>query len=380
MLRLKELGPGTAVLCGCMLLLYACGDTGPVAAPPLDIPVVEVQRRDVAVPLEIVGETTGSVDVTIRARVDGFLDAIHFREGRFVTEGDLLYSIDPRPFETKVMESKGGLAEANTGLAKARSDLARIRPLAEMNAVSAQDLDAAVAQYEAAQSSVQIAKARVELAEIELGYTQVYAPVDGLIGLTQAEVGDFVGQGATGGMLNVISRTDPIGVRLSLAERAYLIAARRLAGTDLDRSDRAPNLHLILADGSEYPHLGRATKIDRSINASTGTLTVQAEFPNPDHLLRPGMFARVRFDAETRKGALLVPQRAVTELQSSFRVFVIGADNTVEVRQVEVGPRLGSEWIIESGLDPGDRVAVEGLLRMRPGMTVNPVPFITGGA
>jgi membrane fusion protein (multidrug efflux system) len=312
--------------------------------------------------------------------VDGFLDAIHFQEGRFVDQGDLLYSIDPRPFETKVMEAKGGLAEANTALAKTRSDLDRIRPLAEMNAVSAQDLDAAVAQYEAAQSSVQIAEAQVELAEIELGYTQVYAPVDGLIGLTKAEVGDFVGQGATGGVLNIISRTDPIGVRLSVAERAYLLAARRLAGTDLDSIDRVPNLHLILADGSEYPHLGRATKIDRNINASTGTLTVEAEFPNPDQLLRPGMFARVRFDAETREGALLVPQRAVTELQSSFRVFVIGADNTVEVRQVEVGPRLGSEWIIESGLNTGDRVAVEGLLRMRPGMAVNPVPFVSDGA
>ena len=380
MLRLKKLGPGTTVLATCMLLLYGCGDAGQPAAPALDIPVVEVQRRDVAIPLEIVGETIGSVDVTIRARVDGFLDAIHFEEGRFVAERDLLYSIDPRPFETKVMESKGGLAEANTALAKTRSDLDRIRPLAEMNAVSAQDLDAAVAQFEAAQSSVQIAEARVELAEIELGYTQVYAPVGGLIGLTKAEVGDFVGQSATGGVLNIISRTDPIGVRLSVAERAYLLAARRLAYTDLSRRERAPNLQRLLADGTEYAHLGRATKIDRNINASTGTLTVEAEFPNPDQLLRPGMFARVRFDAETREGALLVPQRAVTELQSSFRVFVIGADDTVEVRQVEVGPRLGSEWIIESGLNAGDRVAVEGLLRMRPGLIVNPVPFVTDGA
>ena len=201
---------------GSFLLLSGCGDTGQPAAPTLDIPVVEVQRRDVAIPLEIVGETIGSVDVTIRARVDGFLDAIHFEEGRFVAERDLLYSIDPRPFETKVMESKGGLAEANTALAKTRSDLDRIRPLAEMNAVSAQDLDAAVAQFEAAQSSVQIAEARVELAEIELGYTQVYAPVGGLIGLTKAEVGDFVGQSATGGVLNIISRTDPIGVPLQV--------------------------------------------------------------------------------------------------------------------------------------------------------------------
>jgi membrane fusion protein (multidrug efflux system) len=352
------------------IVLGAC-DSEPPPPPPLEIPFVVVESRNVSIPIDIVGETRGSRDVTIRARVEGFLDGIHFDEGTFVDEGDLLYTIDSQPFEAKLAQANARLAQAQTGLAKTKSDLERIRPLAEMKAVSAQDLDAAVAAFGAAESYVQAANAEVDLAKIELGYTRIRTPVHGLIGLSEAEVGDFVSQQTDGGLLNVVSRTDPIAVRAAISERGYLAAARRLADSQTKRE--AIPLTLILADGSIYEHLGFTTKVDRNIDPTTGSLTIEAEFPNPRDILRPGMFARVRFNAAEIEGAILVPQRAVNELQSAYRVFVISPDETVEVRQVEVGPRLGSDWIIESGLSPGERIAVEGLLRLRPRMVVVPI-------
>ncbi len=355
--------------------------------PPLEIPYITIEATDVTLPLEVVGETMGSTDVTIRARVDGFLDGIHFQEGEFVDEDDLLYTIDPQPFEAKLAQARAALAQANTSFAKTQSDLDRIRPLAEMKAVSEQDLDSAVAAHEAARAYVEAATAEVELANIELGYTRIHSPVGGLIGLTKAEVGDFISQQNNGGLLNVVSRTDPTAVRAAITESIYLRAAQRIvkeqrkigqlseAGERPRGGERAErDLTLLLADGKAYEHLGYTTKVDRSIDPTTGTLTIEAEFPNPDDILRPGMFARIRFAAEELKGVILVPQRAVNELQSAYRMFVIEADDTISVRQVTVGPRLGSNWIIESGVEPGDRVAVEGLLRLREGMPVTPRP------
>lgn len=364
-----------------LLGLAGCGDEPPPAAAVPEIPFVTVAPQDVSIPLDVVGETIGSVDVTIRARVDGFLEGIHFKEGTFVKQGDLLYTIDPQPFQAKVAQAQAMLAQARTAMVKTRSDLQRIRPLAAMNAVSKLDLDAAVANYDAAKNQEAAAKAQVELAQLELGYTKIHAPEGGLIGLSQAEVGDFVSQRNNGGMLNVISRTDPIGVRVSITERGYLEAVRRLAAaTERGEADgrHRHTLRLILADGSLYDQLGTPTKVDRNIDPTTGSLTIEAEFPNPQNLLRPGMFARIRFAADELRDAILVPQRAISELQSVYRVFVITADDTVEVRQVRVGPRLGSDWVIESGLQAGERVAVEGLLRLRPGMTVRPRPAESG--
>lgn len=365
-----------------LALLSGCESKTPPPATVMEVPVVTVATRDVSIPLDVIGETIGSTDVTIRARVDGFLDGIHFKEGTFVDKGALLYTIDPQPFQAKVAQANAMLAQARTSLVKTKSDLDRIRPLAEMNAVSKLDLDAAVANYEAAKSYVDAASAQVKLAQLELGYTRIHAPERGLIGLSEAEVGDFVSQRNNGGLLNVISRTDPIAVRVSITERGYLDAARRLAdqqqgsaaaiGTIATAKERP--LSLILADGSLYEERGVPTKVDRNIDPTTGALTIEAEFPNPNGLLRPGMFARIRFDADQIKDAILLPQRAVSELQSVHRVFVIKPDDTVEVRQVQVGQRLGSDWVIESGLQAGERVAVGGLLRMRPGMTVKPRP------
>ena len=370
---------GLAALFGALLL---CGCEEQAAAPALlEIPYVTIEAQNVAIPLDVVGETMGSTDVTIRARVDGFLDEMHFQEGDFVEQNQLLYTIDPQPFEAKLAQARALYAEANTALVKTQADLERIRPLAEMKAVSAQDLDSAVASFEAAQSYVKAATAQVELAEIELGYTQIRTPVRGLIGLTKAEVGDYISQQNNGGLLNVVSRTDPTAVRVAITEEIYLRAARRLAdrmgqgghlGEPEEEPEAAADLTLLLADGSIYDHQGYATKVDRNIDPTTGSLTIEAEFPNPENILRPGMFARIRFEAERLEDAMLVPQRAVNELQSAYRMFVIKADDTIEVRQVTVGPRLGSNWIITSGLNPGDRVAVEGLLRLREGMPVKP--------
>jgi len=359
-------------------MLSGCSEPPP-APPPLEIPFITVETRDVTIPIEVVGETIGSIDVSIRSRVNGFLDGLHFEEGSFVSKGDLLYTIDPQPFEAKLAQAQAGYAQAQTGLAKTQADLDRIRPLAEMKAVSEQDLDSAVANFEAARSFVDAASAQVELAQLELSYTRIHAPVEGLIGITSAQVGDYISQQNNGGLLNVISRIDPISVKISIAERAYLTAMRRLSAEKAQGPAGGPQpqrkqiaLTMILADGSTYEHTGLATKVDRNIDPTTGALSVEADFPNAENLLRPGMFARIRFAAADIPDAILVPQRAVSELQSEYRIYVINPDDRIDVRQVQVGQRLGSNWIIESGIEPGERVAVEGLLRLQPGMTVVP--------
>ncbi|TDI95647.1 MAG: efflux RND transporter periplasmic adaptor subunit [Deltaproteobacteria bacterium] len=354
-------------------LAVACGGSEPSAPPLLEIPVVEVIQRDQPIELEMVGQTLGSVDIPIRARVEGVLESMDFAEGRRVKQGQLLYTIDPQPFKAKVVEAQGGLAEARTGLAKSKADLGRIRPLAEMNAVSQQDLDAAVAQYEAAIGATQAAGARLEQAEIELGYTRIHAPIDGGIGLSEAKVGEFVGRAPNPVVLNFVSQTDPIRVRFAIDERRYLKFARQLIELSTKGEERQrKGLDLILADGTMHTHRGHIVATDAAVNPTTGTFTLEADFPNPDNLVLAGQFARVRAVVETRKDALLIPQRCISELQGNFRVFVVGQDGNVELRQVQLGPKIAQLQIIESGLNPGERVALEGLLRLKANMKVVP--------
>ena len=363
----------TLVVIAATLLLAACGKPEPPAMPPMEVAVVQVQPRSIPIYLDMIGQTLGSVDIPIRARVDGVLEEIHFLEGRDVKKGQLLYVIDPTPFRAQVVEARGRLAEAETRLAKAASDLERIRPLAEMDAISKQDLDAAVAQFEAAEGSRQAAKAQVDQAEIQLGYTRITAPVDGLIGITQAKVGEYVGRSPNPVVLNVVSQTDPIRVRFSINEREYLRFRREFAQSMRDIRDetaRPDALQLILSDGSIHDHPGDIVSFDAAIDPTTGTLTLEADFPNPDRIVLPGQFARVRGELENRAAALAVPQRAVMETQGIFQLAVVGDDGTVDLRQVRMGPRVGDEWIVEEGLEPGERVALEGLQRMRPGMQV----------
>lgn len=344
--------------------------------PPLEVAVMEVQPRDIPIYLEMVGQTFGSVDIPISARVDGVLEEMHFLEGRPVKKGQLLYVIDPTPYESRVVEARGRLAEARTRLAKAGSDLERIRPLAAMDAVSQQDLDGAVAQFEAAQGALQAAEAQVEQARIQLGYTRISAPVDGLIGITQAKIGEYVGRAPNPVVLNVVSQTNPIRVRFAINEREYLRFSRELSRSmrELDERQKADKatLQLMLADGTIHEHPGDVVAFDAAVDPNTGTLTLEADFPNPDRIVLPGQFARVRGVMEQRKGALAVPQRAVMEAQGLFRLAVVADDGVVELRRVGMGPRVDGLWIVESGLKAGERVALEGLQRLRTGMQVAP--------
>jgi membrane fusion protein (multidrug efflux system) len=353
--------------------MVSCGSSEPPVVPPPEIEVVEVVQRDQPIELVMVGETRGSSDIPIRARVEGVVTGMYFSEGRLVEEDQLLYTIDPEPFQQEVVEAEGGVAEAKTLLAKAKSDLNRIRPLAEMNAVSQSDLDGAVAQYEAALGSLQSAEARVKQTKIRLGYTRIHAPIAGRIGISEARVGEFVGIQPNPVVLNFVSQTDPIRVRFSIDERTYLSLARKLRELREEQveQDMGEGLELTLTDGSVHPFPGRVVGADAAVNPKTGTFTFEADFANPEGVVLAGQFARVRAIAEVREGALLVPSRSASELQGNFRVFVVGEDDTVEVRPVELGPVIDNFRIIESGLAPGERVAVE-IMKLRPGMTVRP--------
>jgi membrane fusion protein (multidrug efflux system) len=367
-----------ALAMGVSSLLMACGEDAPPPPPPPEVPVVKVIQRDQPILVDFVGETRGSSDIPIRARVEGVLLGMHFKEGQRVNEGDLLYNIDPEAFDAKVVEAQGHLSEAVTRLAKAKADLSRIKPLAEMNAVSQQDLDSAQAQYDAALGSLQAGEARLEQTQIEHRYTKIHSPIDGRIGISEAHVGEFVGKAPNPVVLNYVSLTNPIRVRFAIDERSYLRLARRInerqkavdEGSEVDTSERA-GLELILADGSIHEYRGRAVGWDAAIDPSTGTFTLEADFPNPEELVLAGQFARVRSEMETFKGALLIPQRSIRELQGIFQVFVVTSDGTVELRTVEVGAKIGKLQIATSGLKVGEQVALD-TMRLRAGMTVVP--------
>jgi membrane fusion protein (multidrug efflux system) len=368
-----------------MVLLGGCdrqGSDQAAKAPPLRVLVSTSEQRDVPLSIDMVGSTLGTKDVPIRARVEGFLESMDFIEGTFVTEGDLLYTIDAQPFQAKLVEAQSLLAASQTGLAKSVSDLGRIKPLAEMKAVSEQDLDGAVAQEAAARASVRASEAGVELAEINLSYTRIMSPISGLIGLTKARPGEFVGRDPNPVVLNQVSDIDPIRVRFSISEREYLIMARTYMSEHKtparaearQRSDRPMNLKLILADGSEHPHKGKVVAASQSIDQDTGTYTMDASFANPSKIILPGQFARVRAPYQTLENVTVIPRKAISELQGLFRVYVVDATGVVSVKEIALGPNSGDDVVVESGLDAGETVIVEGIQKVRPGMIVEPVP------
>jgi len=353
--------------------IIGCGSSDPPAPPLLEIAVVDVVQRDQPIVLEMVGTTLGSADIPVRARIEGVITGIHFREGRAVEKDQLLYEIDPVPFQTKVVEAEGDLAGARTALAKYKADLNRIRPLAEMNAVSQADLDGAQAMYEASIAEVSAAKARVKQAEIELDYTKIRSPIAGLVGITAAKEGEFVGRDPNPVVLNYVSLVDPIRVRFAIDERRYLMLARNLRDMESrgEKSTAGEGLVLVLSDGTTHPHPGTVIAADASIDSETGTFTFEADWPNPESLVLAGQFARVRAVVETLEDALLVPSRAISELQGSFRIFVVEDDGSVEMRVVELGAEVDSLRILQSGVKSGERVAVE-IMKLQPGMTIKP--------
>ena len=363
-----------AVVAAAASLLASCDKPAPPAAPPPEIPVVTVEKKDVPIVGEFVGEMRGSTDIDVRARVEGFLVGMDFKEGTWVKKGDPLYTIDQRPFEQRRFEADARLAQAKTRLANADAELKRIKPLAEMNAVSQRDLDSAVARYGTAEAEVKAEEAGVELAKIDLSYTKIESPTDGLIGLSLAKVGDFVGRYPNPVVLNTVSQLDPIAVRFSVSEPDYLKLARKNPPRPKGEADpRAGQLELLLSDGTIHDHRGSVTVVNREIDSATGSLLVEAEFPNPDKLLRPGQFARVRTVLETLSGAVVVPRRSIQELQGLYQVYVIGPGDKIELKTVKIGPAIGDMQVVTEGVKAGDRIVFEGLQRVRADMVVRPV-------
>jgi membrane fusion protein, multidrug efflux system len=351
----------------------ACSEPPPAAPPPPpEVLVADVVTRDVPVYLELVGQTIGYQDVEIRARVEGYLTNMAFQEGSVVRKGDLLYEIDRQPLEAILAQARAEQATAEARLAKANNDVARYKPLVAKQAVSQRELDDAVAQQDAATSQVDAAKAAVEKARLDLSYTRITAPISGLIGATLVKTGNLVGRGEST-LLTTISQIDPALFRVGVTENDYLRVARRLQESGKS-GGRQGNIQLTLADGSIYPHTGKVHAIDRAVDPTTATLGIQLEYPNPNLLLRPGQYGRARLLLDTRVGALLVQQRAVQELQNLYSVAIVDGGGKVAFRNVKVGPRVDSLWVIEEGLAASDKVVVEGLQRIQDGMTVTAKP------
>jgi membrane fusion protein, multidrug efflux system len=345
-----------------------CSKKEPPPPPPPEVQVAAVVQRDVPIYIELVGSTLGSEDVEIRSRVEGYLVSINFTEGSLVRKGQLLYKIDPQPFLVAIDQAKANLATAQAGLEKTNNDVARYKPLFEKQAVSKQELDNALSAQEAALAQVDAHKATVAQAQLDLGYTNITSPVDGVIGTTQKKVGSLVGRGET--VLNTVSQLNPILFRCAIAEAEYLRLARR--GADRDKSlEKKFGVELILADGTVFPHKGRLDAIERAVDPTTGTLTGQFRFPNPEDILRPGQYGKARLVTDVKEGALVVPQRAVQEIQGLYSVMVVKPDATVEQRMVKAGERVDNLWIVDSGIKPGEKVIVEGIQKVKPGIQVS---------
>jgi membrane fusion protein (multidrug efflux system) len=360
------------LLCACMAGVVAgCQDKkAPAEAPALKIKVGRVEARDLPIIKEFVGRTVGAVDADVRARVQGVLTGILFEEGKEVTEGQLLYTIDPAQYQAKVAAAKGQMAEAKTRFVQTEADLARIKPLADIDAVSKRDLDKAVAAKGVAEGAVEAAKAQLEAAEIELGYTKITSPTTGVIGISRAKVGELVGVPPKAVILNTVSKLDPIHVQFSVSEQEYLYFARLSQQAGPDQPKRS--LEMILADGSVVPDRGEVVKLDRGVDVNSGAITVEASFPNPQKILRPGLFAKIRTVAETRSNVVLIPRTAIRELQGTFQVFVVDSAGHIEQRNIDVGPVSGDSQVVERGLSAGDVIALEGIQRLKSGMTIDP--------
>jgi membrane fusion protein, multidrug efflux system len=367
-----------------ILALIGCQKSQQSTTSPPDVEVVEVLQKDVPIWKEWIGTLDGLWNAQIRPQVTGYLLRQTYKDGAFVKKDQLLFEIDPRTFQAAVDQYKGQLANAEGLLAsaqanqvKTQNDVNRYAPLAKEQAIPQQDLDTAIqvnlgakAQVDAAKAQIEAAKGQLASAQLNLGFTRVLSLIDGVAGIAQGQIGDLVTPST---LLTTVSTVDPIKIYFPVSEREYLDYVKEHP----DEDKRHLRLQLILANGLVYPHEGQTTLVDRQVDVKTGTLRVQGLFPNPGNVLRPGQYARVRTIIATRRGALLVPQKAVSELQGNYQVAVVGSDNKVQIRPVKVGEQVGTEWIIEQGLKPGERVVAEGVQKVRGGMTVNPKPLTT---
>ena len=363
-------------LAGIAALGAACAEAPQAAPPPPpEVYVMPVVQKDVPTYLELVGQTRGYQDVEVRARVEGFLERVHFQEGTLVRAGAPLYDIDRKPLEASVAGARADQATAEARLAKAENDVARYTPLVVKQAVSQRELDDARAERDAARSQVDASKAAVDKATLDQGYTRIFSPIAGLAGTTQVKAGNLVGRGENT-LLTTISQINPMIFEVGVTEADYLRIVRRglQSGKVAGRGNASPveGVELTLADGTKYPQTGKVGPVERAVDPTTGTLGVQIIFPNPDLILRPGQFGRAKALLEMKPNAMLVQQRAVQELQNLYSVAVVDDSGKVSFRNVKVGPRVESMWVIEEGLKPGERVVVEGLQRVQDGMTVTP--------
>src|SRR5271154_6882329 len=360
---------------------------GPPPTP--DVQVVQVEQKDVPIYGEWIGTLDGYTNADVRAQVAGYLVKQGYQEGAFVKTGQLLFQIDPRPFQATLDQAQGQLAQATAQLANAKAvqgrtelDVNRYTPLAKEQAASQQDLDnsiqnnlAAKATVATAAAQIRTAEAAVETAKINLDFTRLTAPIDGIAGQAQLQVGALVN--LSSGPVTSVSTVDPIKVYFTVGEPQSLAWRKRFpTETSREAADKNLRLELILADGSTYPHEGTFYFADRQVSVSTGAIRIAGLFSNPGNVLRPGGYGKVRAATRIQEGALLVPQRAVTELQGGFQVAVVGSDNKVDIRTITVGDRSGSDWVISDGLKPGDKVVAEGVQKVRAGTTVNPKPFV----
>ncbi len=365
------------LLIACMISSGCNKTEQPSPPPPPSVEVIDVIQKDVPIHQEWVGTLDGMVNAVILAQVSGYLIKQNYQEGQLIKKGQLLYEIDPKTFQANLDGARSNLARQEAILKTARLDLARVERLLPERAVSVRDRDNAVGREAMAEAEVLTAKASIDSAQLELGFSKIYSPIDGIAGISKAQLGNLVGPGSANAELTTISQLDPIKAYIPLSEQEYLQFARNKQNEPQQGSQP---LELILADGSAYPHPGKFFFADREVNVKTGTIQVAILFPNPGNLLRPGQYAKVRAVVKHKTNALLVPQRAVGEIQGRNMVAVVKPDNTVALKPVKAAETIGNLWVIDEGLQPGEKVIVEGIQKARPGATVDPKPYAEAAA
>jgi len=356
-----------------LLFLNACERAPEISsAEPPAVEVMQAIRQDVPIYKEWVSTLDGMVNAQISAQVTGYLLKQHFKEGDLVRKGQLLYEIDPRTFQATLNKDKATLAKQEAVLKTASIEIRRIERLLPENAVSVRDRDTAAGREASATAEVWAARATVVQAELDLEFTRIKSPINGIVGISKAQIGDLVGPASSSTVLTIVSQVDPIRAYNSLSEQEYLLFAREQLRNG---GKEPPQVELILADGSTYEHRGTFYFADRQVDAKTGSIQVAALFPNPQQILRPGQFGRLRANLGMKINALLVPQRAVLQIQDRYQIAIVNPDNKIAFRNITTGERVGSLWVIDKGLEPEDRVVVQGVQKVREGMVVTPAPY-----
>ena len=352
-------------------MMLSCKKETAPEMKPLEISITEVLQQDVRLESEYTGQTFGQSDIQINPRVDGIIESLNFKEGGLVTKGQLLYTIDPLPYQAKVNEAEGALAADEARLAKTKSDYDMMVPLAKMNAVSQRELIAAKSAYNASIASISASKASLQNARLELGYCRILAPITGLIGISKVRVGDYVRPGAVS-VLNTVSDLGDVRVRFTVSEQEYLRIFREINKKDSSLKGAGQSVSLKLSDGSMYPQTGKVSFADRQVDPTTGAMTFEAAFPNPNKLLRPGQYVKIGVVTDVRNDALVIPQRAVIEMQGIYQVYVLGDSSKVHMQIVKPGPSYKDGYVVEDGLKAGDKIALGGTSLLKNGSVITP--------